>query len=222
MNQEETIAKMLLNIKAVKVNVNPPLTWNTGLLAPIYCDNRLLISYPKERSLIIKGLKELIARNNLQFDVIAGTATAGIPWASFLAIELDKPMVYVRAQPKDYGATKQVEGFMPAGSRILVVEDLISTGRSSLTSVMACQKEYNAQVVGVLAIFDYQMQIAKKSFTDAKIPLITLSNFSTLIQVAAKENYLNEEEKQSALSWGTNPEAWHQDHGGKEILTIKK
>jgi orotate phosphoribosyltransferase len=222
MTQEELTAKALLNIKAVRVKVNPPFVWNTGLLAPIYCDNRLLISYPKERSLIIEGFKKLIIKNNLQFDVVAGTATAGIPWASFLAMELNKPMVYVRAQPKDYGATKQVEGFMETGSRVLIVEDLISTGRSSLTSVLACQRECNARVVGVLAIFDYQMQIAKQSFSDAKIPLATLSDFSTLIKVAVEENYLTEKEKQDALSWGSEPEVWHKAHGGKEILTIKK
>src|ERR1035437_2982841 len=102
MNQEEIVAKILLDIKAVQVRVNPPFTWNTGLLAPVYCDNRLPISYLKERNLIIEGLKEKIIQNNLQFDVIAGTATAGIPWASFLALELNKPMVYVRSQPKDY------------------------------------------------------------------------------------------------------------------------
>lgn len=222
MIQEEIIAKILLDIKAVRVKINPPFTWNTGLLAPIYCDNRLLISYPKERDLVVKGFKDIITKNNLQFDVIAGTATAGIPWSSFLAMELGKPMVYVRAQPKDYGAIKQVEGFMQTGSRVLIVEDLISTGRSSLTSAIACQREYNAQIAGVLAIFDYQMQIALNSFNEAKISLMTLSNFSTLIKVAVKENYLTEEEKKDALSWGNNPEAWHKIHGGKEILTIKK
>ena len=222
MKEEEIIAKMLLDIKAVKVKVNPPFTWNTGLLAPIYCDNRLLISYPQQRRVIVEGLKKLIADNNLQFDVIAGTATAGIPWASFLAAELNKPMVYVRSQPKDYGASKQVEGFMEEGARVLIVEDLISTGRSSLTTVAACQKEYNAQITGVLAIFNYQMQVANQSFWEAKIPLMTLSNFSALVSVAVAENYLTEEEKQNALSWGKDPEAWHKAHGGKEILTIKK
>src|SRR3989344_4854605 len=124
MSPEEKIAKILLDAKAVKVKVDPPFVWNTGLLAPVYCDNRLMISYPKERQIIVEGLKELIVKNNFEFDVIAGTATAGIPWASFLALELNKPMVYVRAQPKDYGASKQVEGFMPTGARVLIVEDL--------------------------------------------------------------------------------------------------
>lgn len=222
MSEEEKIAKMLLDIKAVKVNVSPPFTWNTGLLTPIYCDNRLLISYPTERSLVVKGFKDLIDRNHLEFDVLAGTATAGIPWAAFLANELNKPMVYVRAQPKDYGATKQVEGFMKKGAKVLIVEDLISTGRSSLTSAMACMREYDANVASILAIFDYQMKRAEQSFAKSGIKLFSLSNFSTLVKVAAEQKYLDEEEKQNALSWGADPEAWHKDHGGKEILTVKK
>lgn len=219
---EESIAKMLLDIKAVKVQVNPPFTWNTGLLAPIYCDNRLLISYPKERELVVKGFIELIKNNNLEFDVIAGTATAGIPWASFVAQELNKSMVYVRAQPKDYGKAKQVEGTMPRGSRVLIVEDLISTGRSSLTSAAACEREYGAKVVAVAAIFNYEMALAKKSFSDAGIKLFILSNFSTLVRVAFENKYLTAAEKDSALLWGADPEAWHRANGGGEILTMKK
>ncbi|OGF28915.1 orotate phosphoribosyltransferase [Candidatus Falkowbacteria bacterium RIFOXYC2_FULL_47_12] len=212
MEREKTIAEMLLRIHAVKVSVNPPFTWNTGLRTPLYTDNRLLISYPKERTVVINGFKELIAENNVIFDVIAGTATAGIPWAAFLAIELGKPMVYVRAQPKDYGAAKQVEGIMEKKSRVLIVEDLISTGRSSLTSAAACQREYDADVVAVIAIFNYQMEKAKQAFADARINLFSLSNFTTLITVAAEAHYLNEQEKQSALAWSNDPDAWHEAH----------
>lgn len=222
MNYEELIANTLLDIEAVKVKVSPPFTWNTGLLAPIYCDNRLLISYPKERNLVVDGFKALIKENNLEFDVIAGTATAGIPWASFLASELNKPMVYVRSQPKDYGKAKQVEGVMAKGAKVLIVEDLISTGRSSLTSASACQREYDAEIVAVIGIFNYQMQLANKSFADANIKLFAISNFSTLVRMAFEKKYLTEAEKDSALSWGANPEAWHKANGGKEILTIKK
>src|SRR3990167_6060841 len=201
MQREEKIAKLLLDVNAVKVCVNPPFIWNTGLLAPIYTDSRLLISYPNERKAVVEAFEKLILENNLEFDVIAGTATAGIPWAAFLVFELHIPMVYVRAQPKDYGAAKQVEGRMEKGARVLIVEDLISTGRSSLTSAMACQREYKAQVEGVLAIFNYEMKRAKESFAENKIKLFALSNFSSLINVAAEAKYLNEEEKQSALSW---------------------
>ena len=212
MNSQETIAKLLLNVKAVKVRVNPPFEWNTGLLTPIYCDNRLLISYPKERAVILEGFRNLIKEKKLEFHVIAGTATAGIPWAAFLAQELRRPMVYVRAQPKDYGAAKQVEGTMPEGARVLIVEDLISTGRSSLASVSACQREYKAKIVGVLAIFDYQMEKARKAFADANVNFYSLSNFSILIKAALQENYLTDNEKDSALEWSSDPEAWHEAH----------
>lgn len=212
MNREELIAKLLLDAKAVKVSVNPPFKWNTGLITPIYCDNRLLISYPKERAVILNEFKKLIEEAKLEFDVIAGTATAAIPWAAFLALELDKPMVYVRSQPKDYGAAKQVEGTMAKGARVLVVEDLISTGRSSLTTASACQREYNAKVVAVLSIFSYEMDKAKKAFTDAKLDFFSLSNFTNLIKVASKEKYLTDPEKESALSWNNDPDAWHKTH----------
>ena len=222
MDYPEKIANLLLDIQAVKVSVNPPFVWNTGLLAPIYCDNRLLISYPNERATVVAGFMDLIKNNNLEFDVLAGTATAGIPWAAFLAAELKKPMVYVRSQPKDYGKTKQVEGFMPKNSRVLIVEDLISTGRSSLTSAGACQREYNAKIIAVMAIFNYEMDLAKKSFVESNINLFALSNFSTLAWVAFENKYLSQEDRDSALLWGANPEAWHKAHGGKEILTVKK
>ena len=214
MNQAEQIAKILLDIEAVKVSVEPPFTWNTGLNTPIYCDNRLVPSYTEQRKDVVNGLVNIVNENNLEFDVIAGTATAGIPWAAFVSYELDKPMVYVRAQPKDYGKAKQVEGFMPRGAGVLIVEDLISTGRSSLATATACKREYDAQVVGVVAIFTYQMQKAKNSFLEANIPLYTLSNFSTLLDVATKENKLSEADKVSALEWSTNPEQWSKDHGG--------
>lgn len=212
MSREELVAKLLLDIKAVKVSINPPFKWNTGLVTPIYCDNRLLISYPKERRIILEEFKKLIHEKNLRFDVIAGTATAAIPWAAFLAVELEKPMVYVRAQPKDYGTAKQVEGIMAKSSKVLVVEDLISTGRSSLATVNACQREFEAEVIGVISIFDYQMEKAKKAFAQAGIKFFSLSNFSSLIKVAFQEEYLTDAEKESALSWSKDPDAWHEAH----------
>lgn len=212
MNREEIIAKNLLKIKAVQVRVKPPFRWNTGILAPIYGDNRLTISYPDERSFIVEEFKKIIQDNRLEFDVIAGTATAAIPWAAFLAWDLEKPMVYVRAQPKDYGAQKQVEGTMLKGSRVLIVEDLISTGRSSLASAAACEREYQAKIVAVLAIFNYEMEKAKKAFAEADINLFTLCNFSALIKVATEEKYLTPEEKSEALDWCKDPESWHESH----------
>ncbi len=128
---KKEIAKILLEKNAVKISTDPPFVWTSGLKSPIYCDNRLLVSYIDSRKKIITGFKKLIEDQNLEFDVIAGTATAAITWAAFLAAELDKPMVYVRPKPKGHGTGKQVEGTMSDGSRVLIVEDLFSTGGSS-------------------------------------------------------------------------------------------
>ncbi len=203
-----SIAEILLSIKAVTLSTNPPYTWTSGIKAPIYCDNRLLISFPKERQEIIDSFKKLITANNLEFDVIGGTATAAIPWAAFLAYELGKPMVYIRPEPKGHGAGKQVEGTMAKNSRVLIVEDLISTGGSSIRSAEACTREYDAPIAGVIAIFTYEMQKAKDAFAAAKIPYYTLSSFSTLIELATEKKYLKPEDKASVLSWSANPSAW--------------
>ena len=195
MSTAENIAKILLNIKAVTLNTDTPYTWNTGLKSPIYCDNRLLMSHPKERKEVVEGYKQLIRENNIEFDVIAGTATAGIAWAAYLAYDLGKPMVFVRANPKDYGLAKKVEGRMERGARVLIVEDLISTGRSSLASATACREEYNANIVAVLSIFTYEMNKSKSAFQEANIPLHSLSNFSTLVNIATQEQYLSSSQK---------------------------
>lgn len=210
MNTEEKIAEILLKLKAVNLSTNPPYTWTSGLKAPIYCDNRLIISYPTERQSIIDGFKDIIKQNNLSFDVIAGTATAAIPWAAFLAYELGTPMVYVRPEPKGHGAGKQVEGTMPKNARVLIVEDLISTGKSSIKSAEACEREFNAQIIGVLAIFTYEMEKGKNAFRVKKLPFFTLSNFSTLIEIASRTNYLAATEKENVLAWSKDPENWNK------------
>ncbi len=214
MDQAEQVTEILLNIKAVRISVNPPFTWNTGLNTPIYCDNRLIASYPKERKVVVESFIKLIKEKGLEFDIIAGTATAGIPWASFVAYELDKPMVYVRSHPKDYGLVKKVEGRMEKGARVLIIEDLISTGRSSVASLTSCREEYDANVVAILSIFDYEMKKSRKKFQEANITMHSLSNFSTLIQIAEEKKYINAEEKSIAISWSDNPEDWSKEHGG--------
>ncbi len=208
MTSQEEIAKILLNNKAVTLSANPPYTWASGIKAPIYCDNRLLISFPEERKKIINGFKELISKHKLEFDVIGGTAMAAVPWAAFLAYEIGKPMVYIRPEPKDHGKGKQVEGFMQKGARILIVEDLISTGGSSLKSATACQREYDAQIIGVIAIFSYEMEKAKLTFTGTSLTFYTLSNFSSLIDVATQLDYLKPEDKENVLKWNADPENW--------------
>lgn len=216
MTLAQEIAALLLKIKAVTLRTDPPFTWVSGLKMPIYCDNRLLVSYPEAFKKVVAGFKKTVGENNLQFDVIAGTATAGIPWAAFLAYELDKPMVYVRPEPKAHGTGKQVEGIMPRGSKVLIVEDLISTGGSSLKSAAACQKEYGADVVGILAIFNYEMAKSKQAFADADLPLYALTNFLTLLETAGAEGYITPEQKQQISSWSADPEHWWENFSGAQ------
>ena len=213
MTHATEFANLLLSIDAVKLSVNPPFVWTSGIRTPIYCDNRLIISYPEERKKVIAGYRKLIEENNIEFDVIAGTATAAVPFASFLAYELNKPMVYIRHKSKDYGRSKQIEGKMETGARVLIIEDLISTGGSAIRSVESCKTEYDANVVAVLAVFTYEMKKAKQAFTETSIPLYTLSNFSTLVHLATEQGKLPSEQKDTVLSWSKNPEKWSENHG---------
>ncbi len=210
MDTSESIATMLLDLKAVTLSVDPPFTWSSGIKSPIYCDNRLLISFPEARKKVIEGFKQIIAEKNIVFDVVGGTATAAIPWGAFLAYELDKPMVYIRPEPKGHGTGKQVEGTMQQGARVLIIEDLVSTGGSSLTSAAACAREYNAVITDVLAIFSYEMQEAENAFTEKNIRLTTLSSFSKLLCTAETKGYINEKEKSTALSWSKDPRGWFE------------
>lgn len=198
------IARLLLANKAVKVSTNPPFTWASGIKSPIYCDNRLLISDPTAVRKIVDGFKTLIEKEKLEFDVIGGTATAAIPWAAFLAYELGKPMIYIRPKPKDHGAGKQVEGTMVGGARVLIVEDLISTGGSSVASAEACVREYDAKIVGIAAIFSYGFAKAQKTLADSGIPAFSLSNFAALLN----ELTLADAEKKMILAFAEDPAVW--------------
>jgi len=201
---QKEIAQLLLEKKAVKVETNPPFTWTSGIKSPIYCDNRVLISYPEAVAKIVAGFKQIITEQKLEFDALAGTATAGIPWCSFLAYELKKPMAYIRPKPKEHGATKQVEGVLEKGSHVLIIEDLISTGGSSLGSAQACQREYESKIVGLLAIYTHGLKKAEQVFTEAKIPWFTLTNFSTLVG----ELDIAETQKELVLEFSKDPPNW--------------
>jgi len=200
----QKIAQILLKKQAVKISVDPPFTWTSGLKSPIYCDNRLLISYPQERQKILDGFKQLINDHHLEFDVLGGTATAAIPWAAFLAHELNVPMVYIRPKPKSHGAGKQVEGTMEKGARVLIVEDLFSTGGSSIKSAEACVREYEAEVVGVMAIFSYQMKKCVEAFAESGLKNFVLSDFPTLVQ----ELEMSDEQKVLISQFSKDPEGW--------------
>jgi len=217
MNTAKDIAGMLLEIKAVGVRLDPPYTWSSGMKRPIYCDNRLIISYPEHRQKVIDGFKELIKEHNLEFDVIGGTASAAIPWAAFLAYEIGKPMVYIKKKSKGYGMDKLVEGHMNEGDRILIVEDLISTGGSATRAAEACVNQCKDKITGVIAIFTYEMQEAKQTFSSVQFPLYTLTNFHELIDVATEQKYLSYEDKRESLRWSENPKAWHDEYISKHL-----
>ena len=208
---KKLIAKILLEKQAVKISANPPFTWTSGMKSPIYCDNRLLISYPDARKKILEGYENLITENNLTFDVIGGTATAAIPWAAFLAQKLDKPMVYIRPKPKGHGAGKQVEGTMEKKSRVLIIEDLFSTGGSAVRSAEACQREFDAEIAGALAIFSYGFSKTEENFDNAQIPFFSMSDFETLVE----ELDISDDEKKMITSFSKNPPEWWNNFSNK-------
>lgn len=203
----QQIAKLLLEIKAVNLNIKKPFRFTSGILSPIYCDNRLIISFPQHRQTIINAFLEVIQQKAINFDVAAGTATAGIPHAAWIADRLDKPMVYVRSKAKEHGKKNQVEGLLLPKQNALVVEDLISTGDSAINAALAL-REAGAEVTDCLAIFTYEMQSAQQNFAKANVKLHTLTQFSTLMDVAFNEGYVNAEEKKIALEWNKNPQSW--------------
>ncbi len=201
------IAKDLLKIQAVKLSPNEPFTWASGIKSPIYCDNRLTISYPKIRTAIAKGIAELISEKYPKVEVIAGTATAGIPHAAWIAAELDLPLVYVRSKPKDHGRGKQIEGVLHPGAKTVVIDDLLSTGGSVLKAVKAAQNE-GADVLGVGAIFSYQLQAIADNFRQADLSYFTLTNYSELLEAAVETNYISTTERAALEKWRHNPENW--------------
>lgn len=201
------IAKDLLKIQAVKLSPNEPFTWASGIKSPIYCDNRLTISYPKIRTAIAKGIAELISERYPKVEVIAGTATAGIPHAAWIAAELDLPLVYVRSKPKDHGRSKQIEGVLHPEAKTVVIDDLLSTGGSVLKAVKAAQNE-GADVLGVGAIFSYQLQAIVDNFRQADLSYFTLTNYSELLEVAVETNYISTTERAALEKWRHDPENW--------------
>lgn len=200
------IANRLLEIKAIKLQPNNPFTWASGLKSPIYCDNRVLLSYPEIRKIVIEALKQK-AELFESFDMIAGVATAGIAHGALLAEAMNKPFIYVRSKAKAHGMQNMIEGYMPDNSSVLVIEDLISTGKSSLAACDALI-EAGAEIKGVLAIFTYGFQKAKDIFSERSIPMDTLSNYRNLLNEAHRINYITEEEKTILNSWSEDPEAW--------------
>lgn len=207
MNVEQSIAKDLLEIEAVFLNPSNPFTWASGIKSPIYCDNRITMSYPKVRKEIAKGLARKIKEAFPEVQVIAGTATAGIPHAAWVAEILDLPMVYIRSKAKDHGKGNQIEGRIVEGQKMVVIEDLISTGGSVLEAAEAAKRE-GADILGVAAIFTYELPKGKANFEKAEIPLMTLTNYSVLIEAALEDRYIDEQELTLLKEWKKDPENW--------------
>jgi orotate phosphoribosyltransferase len=201
------VATSLLQIKAIKLNNNEPFTWASGLRSPIYCDNRKALSFPKIRTYIRQEMVKAIQDKFGDFDVVAGVATAGIPQGILIAQELGLPFVYVRSAKKEHGMTNQIEGVLNKGESVVVIEDLISTGKSSLNAVAAL-REAGAKVKGMAAIFSYDLDIAKKNFNEAECQLVVLSDYNVMIKEAVENDYISESDKESLLEWRKNPEAW--------------
>jgi orotate phosphoribosyltransferase len=201
------IAQHLLSIKAVKLNPADPFTWASGLRSPIYCDNRKTLSYPNIRNDIKMAFAE-VSKQFGDFDCVAGVATAGIAHGALLADVLGKPFIYVRSSAKGHGLKNLIEGeLLPSFNKVLVVEDLISTGGSSFAAVEVL-REAGADVAGVVAIFTYGFESAAKVFSEGNCPLATLSNFPALLQVAIEANYINPEQQATLLQWQESPSAW--------------
>ena len=204
---EKIIAKQLLDIKAVKLNVENPFTWASGWKSPIYCDNRKVLSYPAARKVVYEAFVKIIEDRFKDVDVIAGVATGAIAYGMMVAEVLGKPFVYVRPKPKDHGTGAQVEGDLHQGARVVVVEDLISTGGSSLAAVDALQKS-GAIVLGMVAIFSYNFIKSRRAFENANVELHTLSHYEALLEQAVEENYIKAEDMNVLKEWRINPEIW--------------
>lgn len=201
------IAEKLLEIGAVALRPEEPFTWTSGLKSPIYCDNRLTMSYPEIRELIAEGFAAVIRDQFPDAEVIAGTATAGIPHAAWVAQKLNLPMAYIRDKAKGHGKQNQIEGRIEAGQKVVVIEDLISTGGSSLKAGLAV-REAGAEVQAVLAIFSYQFKLAGDAFAEAGMPLQTLSNYTALIDVAAERGIVQSGQIASLKAWREDPQAY--------------
>lgn len=209
MKVEELIAKDLLKIKAVFLRPNKPFTWASGIKSPIYCDNRLTLTSPKVRSDIEHNLAKVIKKNYPNVEVLVGTATAGIPHAAITAHLMNLPMGYVRSGAKDHGRQNQIEGNIPEGSKVVVVEDLISTGGSSL-EIVKVLREHKIKVLGMVSIFTYGMKKSVDALKKEKVKNISLTNFDTVIEVATKMKYIKANDKKKLLAFRNNPsdESW--------------
>ena len=200
MTLEGKLAKDLLAIQAVALRPNDYFTWTSGIKSPIYCDNRITMSYPSIRREIAAGMVEVIKEKYPAVEVIAGTATAGIPHAAWVSELLDLPMIYVRDSAKKHGKTNQIEGRVLEGQKVVIIEDLISTGLSSL-KVAKALREAGAEVLGVVAIFSYELKKAYEAFSQAEVEYVTLTNYPILVEEAVASDFIHEDDVEKLLEW---------------------
>ena len=203
-------AELLLQIKAIKLSPSEPFNWASGWKSPIYCDNRTTLSFPKIRNYLSENLAEIIEKEYGKPDVIAGVATGAIAIGVLVAQELNVPFIYVRPEPKQHGRKNQIEGLLEKNKNIVVVEDLISTGKSSLNAVKALKEVEGTNVKGMVAIFSYGFDIATKNFEKAGVNLNTLSDYEHLLEQSLDSNYISENELETLQQWRTNPSEWKQ------------
>lgn len=209
MKTDKKIAKTLLQINVIKLNPANPFTWASGWKSPIYCDNRKTLSYPEVRKEIYEAFASLIAEKYPQVDVIAGVATGAIACGVLAAEAMGKPFIYVRSAPKSHGMANQVEGQYTSGQKVVVIEDLVSTGGSSLNAVEALRAA-GCDVLGMVAIFTYGFPVATENFAKAGVELTTLSNYNTLIETAIEQGYVQPQELETLTEWRKNPDTWRQ------------
>lgn len=207
MKRELAVAEKLLQINAVKLSPQNPFTWASGWKSPIYCDNRKILSYPHIRDFIKSEMTNAVFTEFPDAEVIAGVATAGIPHGALIADLLSLPFIYVRSKPKEHGMGNQIEGVLNAGQKIVVIEDLISTGKSSMEAVVALQAA-GGEVIGLTSVFTYGFPLAEKVFADANIKTISLSNYNALVELALQKNIVTESEVDLLKQWREDPSVW--------------
>jgi len=204
---ERAVAEKLLQIQAIRLNVKEPFTWSSGWKSPIYCDNRKVLSFPYIRDFIKSEMCNVLFGEFPEAGLLAGVATAGIAWGAMAADQLKLPYIYVRSKPKEHGLGQQIEGYYEKGQRVVVIEDLISTGKSSL-QVVDILREAGLEVIGLVSIFNYGFEAGRLAFEKAGVPVISLSNYPTLIRLALEKRLVSPEEESVLLKWSEDPANW--------------